>query len=102
MKKMTREDILERMKNADNKPDQAIGFILELIRLDPNNPGGRIKSKRIELKLSREDFSKKIGVSTKDLVLIERCKKALSIKDAQTIAKVLKVSVKWILSNQVD
>jgi len=59
--------------------------------------GGRIKQKRLELKLSREKLASEAEISEKFLYDIEVGNKGMSVETLYKIKSVLGVSADWLL-----
>ena len=62
------------------------------------NLGVKVKAKRLERNLSREELAEKSGISDRHLFDIEKGRKELSISNFRRLAIALEVSADWLLA----
>ncbi|TFI75542.1 DNA-binding protein [Carnobacterium divergens] len=73
-----------------------------MISLDTNKIGSRMKKKRIELGLTQVDVSTKCNISSRYYGTIENGKNSPSLEKLELIAKVLDVSLHFLLNDRMD
>lgn len=70
--------------------------------MDFEKLGKRVREERLKLRLTQEELSEKVGISSNFLGQIERGDRKLSVDTLVSLANALEVSVNYLLSDSLE